>query len=303
MLVSERAACLTLSSRRLRAMATRVELHLMHRDDRRIDDALDAVAEEIERVEQALSAHRPGAALHNLNLALGSATSASVGDDLLWEALTLAFEFSRESGGLFDPALGWRTLSGDGAPGQVRLDAANRTLITDRAGVRIDLGGIGKGLALDRLRPVLDTHGVVSGLISLGESSVLALGRHPHGPYWPLSAPDPFRPGADLIALGLRDLCWSVSSNLDPGEDGVRLNPHVLDPRSGEPITALRTVLALHRSGARAEAVSTAMMATSPSERAALAQGFDDTPIAVFDHDANGAAERQLFNGMEAWLI
>jgi thiamine biosynthesis lipoprotein len=288
-------------------MATRIEMHFVHARGCAMDGAFDAVADEIERVEQALSAHRVGAALHSLNLALAASTRAEVRDDILFDALDVALRLRGDSGGLFDPSVGARTL-GDvegslGALGALPIALEAGVIACSRAGARFDLGGFGKGFALDRVRPVLAAYGVASGLISLGESSVLALGRHPHGAYWPLSLPDPFNRDAELICVGVEDLCWSVSSNLQERADGsVALNAHILNPRSGEAVTQPRTVLALHASGARAEALSTAMMAAAPEEREGLATRFADTPIAVFDHNEAGG-ERRLYNGMETWLI
>ena len=122
-------------------------------------------------------------------------------DRELFDFLALCLRWSRESGGAFDVTvaplmMAWGFFRGDGrvpaeaeiadaralvGASHVVLDAAAGTVRFDRAGVALDLGGIGKGYAVDRAVAVLRARGIASALVNAGGSSVYGLGGPPGG--------------------------------------------------------------------------------------------------------------------------
>lgn len=134
-----------------------------------------------------------------------------------------------------------------------------------RAGTSVDLGGIAKGYALDRMLPALRAAGVESALLSFGQSSTWALGRPPGAAGWRLlvRAAD----GGFEGIVTLRDQALSVSGSLaQSSEIGGRRFGHVLDPRSGWPLTERRQGVVVAPTATLAEALSTALVVLGETE-------------------------------------
>jgi thiamine biosynthesis lipoprotein len=170
----------------------------------------------------------------------------------LFRLIALAIEFARRSDGLFDPTILHR-LEDAGydrsfellSPEQTRpahdagrtetwrdvhLDQSTRT-ITLPPGAGLDLGGIGKGFAVDRLAAILGT----PSLVNCG-GDVFAAGRAPGENGWRAGVSDPFAPEKDLMVLTVEDAGIATSSTMNRRwrVDG-RQKHHLIDPRTGEP--------------------------------------------------------------------
>jgi thiamine biosynthesis lipoprotein len=157
-------------------------------------------------------------------------------------------------------------------------------------GVRVDLGGIGKGYAVDLMAELLEEWGIERALIHGGFSSVLALDAAAERDGWPLTLSDPAAPARVLAHLSVRQTALGAS--------GVRKGDHIVDPRTGTPVrgrlAAWVTLARPARSGAPAEegpriaagavtdALTTAFMLLSPEEIAAVCQNS---------------------HGLEAWIL
>ena len=164
----------------------------------------------------------------------------------------------------------------------VHLDAENFTVQFERPGVRIDLGAIGKGFALQIAGEILREAGITSALIHGGTSTVCAIGTPPGEGFWKVAIehPDWEQPGADileherLVAVAkLHDESFSVSAGWGKAfeENGVSYG-HVLDPRSGLPThNALLAAVALV-GGTVADAWSTALLVLGGAGPATLGQ-------------------------------
>lgn len=232
-------------------MGTRIELHQFGAGDA---DALFAARRAIEAVDDALTIHRPSPATA-LNERLASGGSVAVDDPLLLDALSGICEVWRRTEGHFDPTVGvgeagqWRHVHVDAAAARIEVSAP----------VALDFGGFGKGYALDRAILVLRARGVECALLSAGESSIAALGSHPLGGKWPLSIPDPARPGAELILLEIEDQSVSISATVGAGAAAPG-RAAMVRPSDGGIVTAPATAVVVDESGAVAEAMSTALI-------------------------------------------
>ncbi|WP_066805411.1 FAD:protein FMN transferase [Sphingomonas asaccharolytica] len=246
---------------RFAAMGTRVELHLYGRCD---DDVVQAARQAIEAVDDALTIHRPSPTTI-LNDALMAGRSAAVDDPLLIEAIEAIDAAYPRLLGLFDPAAdhrlagsGWSALSYDRASG--RLSATRPSAL--------DFGGFGKGFALDRTAAILRAGGVASALLSAGESSVTVIGEHPLGGGWPFALPDPFGDGV-LIEVEIIDQALSISSTVGAGTAAPERSA-MIRPGDAAPVTTPHCTLAIDRSGALAEMVSTALLVADERQAADL---------------------------------
>ena len=94
----------------------------------------------------------------------------------------------------------------------VVVDRERHTVRFDRPGVELDLGGIGKGYAADRVgRRCCAAAAIASALVNLGGSSVYGLGAPPGAPGWDVEVADPTAPRRKALSVSLRDRALSVS--------------------------------------------------------------------------------------------
>lgn len=255
-------------------MGTRVSVVLPAGRARAQDETLEAIEAIVEACEARLSVHRSTSAFSILN-AEGEAALEAREVQLL---KTCRAWFERLDGA-FDPALG---------SGFESLVLERRRARWTRAGARLDLGGVGKGYCLDRIRAALVDRRVEHAFVSLGESSILGLGRPPDGPSWSIGLTNPcFEPdGRNIIKrLNLTNACLSVSNTVRGGRWGTDdAEAHVVDPRTGAPIVGERMVAVVADSGVIAEIISTAALVMP---REVLAASLDpELDCAIFEAEA-----------------
>ena len=215
-------------------------------------------------------------------------------DEDTFEVLRQAKRYGRFTEGAFDVTVGpladlWRRameerqLPGDEAVWQalalvdfanVTLDEEAHTVLLEKAGQRIDLGGIAKGYAVDKLRKQLRRHGVRRALLDLG-GTVAALGCG-----LPVGIRDPFRlHGAPMGTLMLEDRIAVTSGVYERFAymDGYRYH-HVVDPRTGYPSkSGLVSVTLVGENGGALDAFATAALILGMEKSAPMLaeQGMD----------------------------
>jgi len=211
-----------------------------------------------------MSHYRRDSPLSRLNREAASRPVA-VEPELL-EFLGVCLRWSRESDGAFDVTVGplmktWGFFRDEGrVPGEqeladalavvgyrhVVLDREAGTVRFDRPGVELDLGGIGKGYAVDRVVELLRRRGIASAVVNLGGSSVYGLGAPPGRAAWAVRIQDPADPGKIALTVKLRDRALSVSGGYARffERDGVTY-AHIMDPRTGRPVQGVLSVAIL----------------------------------------------------------
>jgi thiamine biosynthesis lipoprotein len=260
-------------------MGTVLEATLHGRDRAEALEALFALAARLDRL---LSLYQPESDLVRLNRSAGAGPVAVAPE--LAELVARALDLSRATGGSFDVTVGplvalWSEAARRGALPEPEELARARALVGARhvrvgpgarvellrPGVSLDLGGVAKGFALDRMLPLLAERGVESALLSFGQSSAWALGAPPGASSWGLLARAPG--GGFLGVLHLRDLALSVSGSLSQfSEIGGRSFGHILDPRSGWPLERRREALVVAPRADLAEALSKALLVGGEAE-------------------------------------
>jgi thiamine biosynthesis lipoprotein len=170
-----------------------------------------------------------------------------------WDCLALAAEAWRETAGAFDPVYragpegGWTLLAFDPAAG---------VAVPRRPGLPVDLGGIGKGFALERAAAVLADWEIDAALLSAGGgSSVLALGPPPSAPGWEI-----------LVGGQPRRLVRRAASGAGLAVQGE----HVWDPRTGDSVARRPAAWCVGPSAALADAFATALLLLPDDGVAAL---------------------------------
>lgn len=173
------------------------------------------------------------------------------------------------------------------APGceLVDLDATRRTIRLP-AGVEIDPGGIGKGLAADMVTTELLDAGATGAMVNLG-GDLRARGAPPDGnPTWSVAIEDPWRSDRRLLTIGLRDGAIATSSCLRRRwPHAGRQHHHIIDPPTGRPtVNELVAVTAVAAEAWWAEAVTKSVLV------AGLPAALADAPgalVATVDDDGN----------------
>jgi FAD:protein FMN transferase len=232
------------------AMNTTFEVRACHADEGYASQAAHAAFALLDRIEQELSRFVPNSDVSRIN-ELDAGGAARVGASTL-ECLVIARQLYELTAGAFDVSIGTGLESLELAPDEhvVRAHAG---------GVRLDLGGIGKGYAVDRMAAVLEEWGIERALVHGGRSSVVALEPPPGEDGWTLTLRAGEPPAPVLQRLRARQRALSAS--------GTRKREHILDPRTGEPVArgAVWVVVPRGLDGGRspaavAEGLSTAFM-------------------------------------------
>ncbi len=220
-------------------------------------------------LDLAFSPWRDDSVLSRFNA--GGTLEMSVGAELAKVTQT-ALAIAAESDGCFDPTVGplvarWGfgpIAHGNALPGGWRgLSADDRHLGREDPTLTLDLCGIAKGYALDRLTALVLEMGQDDLLIDLG-GELAARGRHPSGRVWQVGIEDP-RPEVDGLAgrIGLDGICVATSGIRANGYDiGDRRYSHIIDTTTQEPVeVALCSVSVSAPSAQEADAWATALMA------------------------------------------
>jgi FAD:protein FMN transferase len=200
------------------AMATVFEVFAVHPDERYAAQAAKAAFDLVDHLERELSRFLTNSDITRINhLAAGESTRVSPST---LECLVIARHAFDLTGGAFDVSIG------TGLP-SLELDADDFRVRATKAGVQVDLGGVGKGYAVDRVAELLEEWGVGLSLVHGGFSSVLAL--DPPAPHdgWPLTLSDPTAPSRVLVRLSVQQMALGAS--------GLRKKDHIVDPRTSEP--------------------------------------------------------------------
>ncbi|UCC96372.1 MAG: FAD:protein FMN transferase [Phycisphaerales bacterium] len=258
------------------AMATTFEILIVHEDERYARQAATAAFNEVDRLEGELSRFLENSDIARINN-LPARQPLQLGLDA-FECLRASAQMYAQTNGAFDVTVGtlvkcWR--HEDGSPRTpspeelararlhtgvhlLELDKPEHTIRLSASPVRVDLGGIGKGYAVDRVAELLGEWSIETALISGGYSSVLAMEAPPGTDGWPLTLSDPADRTKIVARPRLRAGALSGS--------GVAKGGHIISPRTGRPAEGRRAAWASAPDATTGDALSTAFMIMEPDE-------------------------------------
>lgn len=233
-------------------MGTRFEVFLGGDDEEHLEAVAVAAVDEILRLDGLLSRFDQRSEIARVNREAGNRPVRMDGE--LFALLERCEQARGLTEGYFDV-----TRTG-GSP--LELDAEASTVRFQRADVAIDLGGIGKGYALDCVREILLRFGVACALLNGGTSSVLALGTPSDdagdADGWPIDLRHPLAPEAEAVArvrLKQRALSCSAARHHDQPQSDI------INPLTGRPLNEDAACIVLAASATEAEIFSTALLA------------------------------------------
>ncbi len=244
----------------------------------RSDGLYAAVEKLLGDIDSQMSPWKAESAISRFNRA--KAGTYAMPDELVRVTRT-SLDMAEASGGVFDPSVGplvarwgFGVVVGDDRPGWRGLSAVGDNVSKDRNGLTLDLCGIAKGYALDRMAGLLTDADQDGFLIELG-GEFYARGRHPSGRAWQVGVEDP-RPGSAGVAevLRLKDKAVATSGDLVNGYAiGDRRYSHIIDPRTGEPVTGrLASVSVVADDAMTADGWATALFAAGATDGPSLAR-------------------------------
>ena len=257
-----------------------------------LEEALD----EVDRIDRLMSHYRADSPLSRINRK--AARRPVEVEPELFQFLQASLRYSVESDGAFDITVGplmkaWGFFRGDGrVPGDreidrlrdrigyrhVILDAERRTVRFDRPGVELDLGGIAKGYAVDRVVALLTRRNVAAALVNAGGSTIYGLGAPPGLAAWDVEIEDPLDAREVAFTVPLRNRALSVSGTGEESfeVDGVRYT-HIMDPRTGRPARGALSVIVLATNGTTGDALDDALFVQGVEQAEALLRAHPES--------------------------
>ena len=288
-------------------MACEYAIEAYSEDANSLPGIVDAAFDEVDRIDRLMSHYQAESPLSRINREAGQHPVAV--EPELFDFIVEAMRYQRDSDGAFDITVGplmkaWGFFRGEGhLPSDDELGAARRhvgaahvtlnleskTITFDAAGVELDLGGIAKGYAVDRVAGLLRQRHVAAALISAGGSTIYGLGAPPGDDAWDVKLQDPIDSRNTAFAIKLKDRALSVAGSSEKAFEagGVRYS-HIMDPRTGRPAHGVLSVAVLASSGTAGDALDDAFFVLGPERSRGYLTRLHDTEAIFFLPDAHG---------------
>lgn len=142
----------------------------------------------------------------------------------------------------------------------ILLDRNEQTIFLKEEGMRIGFGGIGKGYAAERAKLVMKDQGVTSGVVN-ASGDLSAWGLQPNGKPWTVGIVNPNMKHEIFSYLSITDMAVATSGNYEKFImiDGKKYS-HTIDPRTGLPVTGIKSVTIITTNAEIADAMATPVM-------------------------------------------
>jgi len=247
-------------------MGTRLDV-VMIGDESLLSEIWQQIMNETERLHRMLNRFDAESEISYINRQ--AALKPVVLKDELWNILTNIQEYHRQTQGYFDVSL--RNFN------KVILNADNKSVAFIEKDISLDLGGYAKGFALEQMREIMLQAGVAQALLNFGNSSILALGAHPHGKFWGVGVENPFRKGQHLKTYALSNQSLSTSGNT------ARHTEHIMNPRLGTYAPERKLVSVVSANAVEAEVLSTALMVADDASVLSIKKIFSNVIMDIWD--------------------
>lgn len=283
-------------------MGTLVTITAAARSEAAAQAAATAGFAEIRRLEELLSTWIPTSELSRVNASAG-VMPVQVSPETL-TVVQRAMQAAEMTDGGFNIAIGpavdaWRVTEGQRIPTEAELDALRplvdlqavhvnvreQTIFLDKAGMQIDVGGIGKGYAADQAVEALRSAGAVAGIVALS-GDIKTFGRLPGGKMFPVGIQHPRQEGEVLVFIDLEDEAISTAGDYERffERDGARYH-HILDPRTLQPARSCQSVTVIAREGVWADGLDTGIFVMGPERGMELVEQLLDVEAVIVDHE------------------
>jgi len=277
------------------------------------------------RIESRMSYHRSDSELNEVNRR--AAEGPVPVSALTFDVLQKAIYFSELSAGAFDVTVGplvdlWRAAADANAPpsdaelaaarskigyDKLILDEGQMTVEFAVAGMKLDLGGIAKGFAIDKTLETLRQGGALGGMVDIG-GDIRCFGRPPEGQdYWRIGLQEPTKvsddpvPGRALLVLQLSDGAVTTSGDYRRfTEVGGQRQSHIMDVATGRGAARLASVTVIAPDATTADALATAVSVLGVEKGLALIDTLSEVEAVLIPHEAG--AELVFSQGAAAYV-
>ena len=269
-------------------MGTLVFLTAVATDKRLANESIAQGFAEIRRLEQILSTWIPDSELSRINAAAGQ-RAVKAGPETM-ELLEHSLEMARLTEGGFNVAIGpaveaWNVSREGRIPTRdeledtrplmdlsaIHLDQVAGTVYLARSGMRVDIGGIGKGYAADFAARVMREAGASAGVVAIS-GDIKTFGRLPDGKRFVFGIQHPRKENGITIGhLELEDEAVSTAGDYQRffEKDGIRYH-HILDPQTLHPARLSQSVTVVAQTGVLADGLDTGIFVMGPEKGMAL---------------------------------
>lgn len=248
-------------------MGTRLDALLIGAEQTESLQIWSELEKEVKRLDKMLNKYDEESELAAINRQAAH-YPVSVNDEL-WTILVDCQRYHQLSLGYFDISLkDFRS---------VVLDEANHSVCFQYDAIQLDLGGYAKGYALERIRTILMAHGIIRAFLNFGNSSVLALGSHPHGENWAIGINDPSHPNKTIGTIELYNNTLSTSGNMPQHQE------HIINPHTGIYSRERKIVTIAAKNAIDAEVLSTALMVAGEELAQEIVSHFNIDKYLVFN--------------------
>ncbi len=277
-------------------MGTRCAVEFWSAQPAAADILANAAFDEMRRIDRLMSTYRPDSELSRLNAR--AAQQPQVLSVELFALIRDSLAYSRRSDGAFDvtyASVGYlydfpshrrpniaairRALPGIDYR-HLRLDDGRHSVFFERPGMRVDLGGIAKGYAVDRAMAVLKRGGITRAMVNAGGDTLIAGDRF--GKPWVVGIRDPNERDKVVLRLPLTDTAISTSGDYERyfDEGGARYH-HIIDPKTGDSARRLRSATILASTAIQADGWSTAVFVMGAERGLAMINRLDNVDAVV----------------------
>ena len=279
-------------------MGTRIYVEVWHDDRIQGEAAIDAVMENMHRIDELMSHYKPESQLSAINM--HAAVEPVAVDPELFDLIRTSIHYSELTEGAFDityASVGYlydypRHIHPTDAQIQAALPGVNyRNLLLDpehhtvrfaREGMRIDLGGIAKGYACDQAVEIVKRFGITHAMIMAGGDTRLLGDRR--GRPWMVGIRHPDNKNRIVLSMPLADVGISTSGDYERffDEGGVRYH-HIIDPKTGRSPSGVRSVTIIGPTATDTEGWSKGVFIKGPVEGIRLIEQHPEMDAVVVD--------------------
>lgn len=292
-------------------MGTLVTLTVVAPDRSVGDRAMRTGFAEIKRLEQVLSTWRPDSELSRVNAEAGR-RPVQVSQETL-DLVIRSLDMADLTHGGFNIALGpavdaWSVTEQQQIPDDrelqelkplvdwtsIQVNRVTQTIFLPRDGMRIDIGGIGKGYAADRVVEVMKRAGATGGVVALS-GDIKTFGVLPERNGFPVGIRHPRKEGELIAIVELKDEAISTAGDYERffERDGVRYH-HIVSPETLQPARVCQSVTIIAREGVVADGLDTGVFVLGPVEGMALVESLPDVEAIIIDDEGKMAVSSGL---------
>ena len=261
----------------VKLMGSRFEITVVAENDAQSSNYINIAIDEITRIEKLISDWDPNTQVSEINKQAG--LKAVKVDKELFDLIKRSIQISKLTQGAFDISFAsidkiWKfdgSMKSMPTSDEIKksaekigyqniiLDEVNSTVFLKNVGMKIGFGAIGKGYAADKTKKLLINLKVKAGIIN-ASGDLNSWGKQPNGDFWKVGITNPLNKEKVFSWLPINNSAVVTSGNYEKFVEfeGVRYT-HIINPKTGYPVTGLNSVTIFSQSAELADALATAV--------------------------------------------